>query len=194
MRLIDADKIDFSTVFKGASDFAQDTRNAAQTLIEAQPTVDIKKQIYADLEAHKKLIEDGFGGEYVVELAQIADILGELEMEYKNKEYKLSNGKTISVYYDENDICQLTKECMEILIETQKYCSKDDVTEAVRGLDIFTKNWCKNCAETDKQNDLIFRCSKCEFRNSNEECLVKIFANSKTHNYDMSNFGSMGSH
>lgn len=38
MRLIDADKIDFNEVFVGASEFAQDTRNAAQMLIDAQPT------------------------------------------------------------------------------------------------------------------------------------------------------------
>lgn len=30
MRLIDADKIDLKEVFKGASDFAKDTRNAAK--------------------------------------------------------------------------------------------------------------------------------------------------------------------
>ena len=38
MRLIDADKIDFNEVFKGESDFARDTREAAQMLINAQPT------------------------------------------------------------------------------------------------------------------------------------------------------------
>lgn len=38
MRLIDADKIDFNEVFVGASEFAQDTRNAAQMLIDNQPT------------------------------------------------------------------------------------------------------------------------------------------------------------
>ena len=38
-RLIDADKIDFNEVFVGASEFAQDTRNAAQMLIDNQPTV-----------------------------------------------------------------------------------------------------------------------------------------------------------
>ena len=42
--------------------------------------------------------------------------------------------------------------------------NKDDVTEAVRGLDVFTKNWCMNCEETDK------------------------------HNYPMQDFGSMGEH
>jgi len=37
-RLIDADKIDFNEVFVGASEFAQDTRNAAQMLIDNQST------------------------------------------------------------------------------------------------------------------------------------------------------------
>lgn len=39
-RLIDADKIDFNEVFVGASDFAKDTREAAQMLIDAQPTIE----------------------------------------------------------------------------------------------------------------------------------------------------------
>lgn len=46
MKLIDADKIDFNEVFVGASEFAQDTRNAAQMLIDAQPTAyDIDKVV-----------------------------------------------------------------------------------------------------------------------------------------------------
>ena len=40
MRLIDADKIDFNEVFIGASEFAKDTREAAQMLIDNQPTVE----------------------------------------------------------------------------------------------------------------------------------------------------------
>ena len=40
----------------------------------------------------------------------------------------------------------------------------DNITEAVHGLDIFTKNWCMNCEETDKQKNLIFRCKECYFR------------------------------
>ena len=32
--------------------------------------------------------------------------------------------------------------------------NKDDITEAIHGLDIFTKNWCMNCEEVEKQNDL----------------------------------------
>ena len=46
MRLIDADKIDFGKVFIGASDFAKDTREAAQNLIENKPTVyDVDKVV-----------------------------------------------------------------------------------------------------------------------------------------------------
>lgn len=45
-RLIDADKIDFNEVFVGASEFAQDTRNAAQMLIDNQPTAfDVDKVV-----------------------------------------------------------------------------------------------------------------------------------------------------
>ena len=46
MRLIDADKIDFEKVFIGASDFAKDTREAAQKLINEQPTAyDVDKVV-----------------------------------------------------------------------------------------------------------------------------------------------------
>lgn len=70
----------------------------------------------------------------------------------------------------------------------------DNTTEAVHGLDIFTKNWCMNCAETDKQKKLIFRCKECEFRQELGECLIKSFANDHEHDYPMEDFGSMGSH
>ena len=44
MRLIDADKIDFGKIFIGASDFAKDTREAAQRLIDEMPTAyDVNK-------------------------------------------------------------------------------------------------------------------------------------------------------
>ena len=39
MRLIDADKVDFNEVIVGASDFAKDTRAAAQSLIDGQPEI-----------------------------------------------------------------------------------------------------------------------------------------------------------
>lgn len=46
MRLIDADKIDFNEVFVGASEFAEDTRQAGKMLIDAQPTAyDVDKVV-----------------------------------------------------------------------------------------------------------------------------------------------------
>mgnify|MGYP003496251892 FL=1 len=70
----------------------------------------------------------------------------------------------------------------------------DNTTEAVHGLDIFTKNWCMNCEETEKQGDLIFRCSECEFKTEGGKCLIKTFAKEHEHNYPLSDFGSMGEH
>lgn len=77
-------------------------------------------------------------------------------------------------------------------IKLYTYGNKDNTTEAVHGLDIFTKNWCMNCAETEKTNDLVFGCGECEFSEENGDCMVKKFANSNKHSYPMGNFGSMG--
>ena len=52
MRLIDADKIDFNEAFVGASEFAQDTRNAAQMLIDNQPTAFTLDNVVEQLEEY----------------------------------------------------------------------------------------------------------------------------------------------
>lgn len=52
-RLIDADKIDFNEVFVGASEFAQDTRNAAQMFIDNQPTAFDLDKVVEQLETRK---------------------------------------------------------------------------------------------------------------------------------------------
>lgn len=72
--------------------------------------------------------------------------------------------------------------------------NSDNITEAVHGLDIFTKNWCMNCEETEKQKDLVFRCSECQFKTEDGKCLVKVFANSHKYDYPLKDFGSMGEH
>lgn len=72
--------------------------------------------------------------------------------------------------------------------------NSDNIEKAVQGLDQFTKNWCMNCKETDEKNDLVFRCSECEFVTYEDKCLVKMFAHNHKHNYNLDNFGSMGSH
>lgn len=52
-RLIDADKIDFNEVFVGTSEFAQDTRNAAQMLIDNQQTAFDVDKVVEQLETRK---------------------------------------------------------------------------------------------------------------------------------------------
>lgn len=47
-RLIDAEKIDFNEVFGGQSDFAKDTRGAAQSLIDAQPIVEAVPVVHGE--------------------------------------------------------------------------------------------------------------------------------------------------
>lgn len=70
--------------------------------------------------------------------------------------------------------------------------NKDDITEAVHGLDIFTKNWCLNCEETFEKKDLTFRCEDCTFNLNADVCAIKKFAYTHKHNYPMQDFGSMG--
>lgn len=57
MRLIDADKIDFEKVFIGASDFAKDTREAAQKLIDEQPTAYDVDKVVEQLEENAKYFQ-----------------------------------------------------------------------------------------------------------------------------------------
>ena len=61
MRLIDADKVDFNEVFKGQSDFAKDTREAAQSLIDSQPTAYDMDKVVEQFEKEKNPMyrEDG---------------------------------------------------------------------------------------------------------------------------------------
>lgn len=71
--------------------------------------------------------------------------------------------------------------------------NNDNITEAVRGLDIFTKNWCMNCKETQEKNEPTFRCNECLFKSPEGGCFIKIFAHKHKHDYPLDNFGSMGS-
>lgn len=69
--------------------------------------------------------------------------------------------------------------------------NSDNLTVAVMGLDIFTKSFCMNCEETEKQNDLVFRCDECEFKDENENCMMKRFVLNHAPEYK-GDFGSMG--
>lgn len=63
MRLIDADKIDFRAVFGGENEFAKDVRNAAQMLIDNQPTsYDVDKVVEQLEEFRAELAQFGADG------------------------------------------------------------------------------------------------------------------------------------
>lgn len=57
MRLIDADVINFNQAFGGNSEFAKDMRDAAQGLIDRQPTAFDKEKVIANLQDELKLAE-----------------------------------------------------------------------------------------------------------------------------------------
>lgn len=54
MRLIDADKIDFSKAFGGQSEFAKDLIAAVQELIDMQPTAFDKEKVIEELKSWEK--------------------------------------------------------------------------------------------------------------------------------------------
>lgn len=54
--------------------------------------------------------------------------------------------------------------------------NQDNPFVAVDGLIQFRHNWCMNVTETEKQNDLVFRCKECHFNDQvHGGCLIKIF-------------------
>ena len=59
MRLIDADKIDFSKVFGGSSDFGKDLISAAQKLIDMQPAAFDKEKVINALMIKATISEEG---------------------------------------------------------------------------------------------------------------------------------------
>ena len=76
MRLIDADKIDFEKVFIGASDFAKDTREAAQKLIDEQPAAYDVDKVVERLEDMKYVMMGNYGvRREVVNFDDLAEIV-----------------------------------------------------------------------------------------------------------------------
>lgn len=53
---------------------------------------------------------------------------------------------------------------------------------ALSGLQTFMDNWCMDVEETEKQNDLVFRCKECPFEND-VYCKIKEFG--RKHDYGL---------
>ena len=68
--------------------------------------------------------------------------------------------------------------------------NSDNLDEAIKGLNQFTKNWCMNCKETEEKNNLTFRCSKCNFSDIGGICKIKEFVVDKAGDMPK-DFGSM---
>lgn len=77
MRLIDADEIDFGKVFIGDSDFAKDTREAAQNLIDNQPTAYDVNKVVEQLEDESEIYCREYGKEDELYLKDAIDIVKE---------------------------------------------------------------------------------------------------------------------
>lgn len=76
MRLIDADEIDFNEVFVGASEFAEDTRQAGKMLINAQPTAYDVDKVVEELEEYSNADEaERHGTIPVIELDDAIEIV-----------------------------------------------------------------------------------------------------------------------
>ena len=52
-------------------------------------------------------------------------------MTYHKEEYTLHNGQKIYVQYNEYNICQVTKECIEILIDLYQQGRTDAIDECI---------------------------------------------------------------
>ena len=78
-------------------------------------------------------------------------------MTYYKEEYTLHNGKKISVIYDEYNICQVSKECIEMLLDLYQQGRVDAIDEFVKKIcEKYTKeeskgNYKQYCGEI-KQN------------------------------------------
>ena len=61
-------------------------------------------------------------------------------------------------------------------MSSAKSINLNNPSDAIEGLIQFRHNWCMNVTETDKQEDLVFRCKECHFNDQvGGGCLVKIF-------------------
>lgn len=91
MRLIASDQVDFGKIFIGASDFAKDTREAAQKFTDSQSAVlEIDEKMAVDIKQAIKYFED--------ELSQIkvfSDIVSFREVERRSIETALKILKRI---------------------------------------------------------------------------------------------------
>ena len=67
-------------------------------------------------------------------------------MTYYPKEYTLHNGKKIYAEYDDHNICQITKECIEMLLDLYQQGRVDAIDE-------FVKKICEKYTEEESKGN-----------------------------------------
>ena len=70
-------------------------------------------------------------------------------MTYHKEEYTLHNGKKIYALYDEHNVCQATKECIEMLLDLYKQGRVD-------AIDDFRKEICKMIVQSERNGNYRF--------------------------------------
>ena len=83
-------------------------------------------------------------------------------MTYHKEEYTLHNGKKIYVLYDDHNVCQATKECIEILIDLYQQGRADIIDELYNKID---EGVCDICEHKDFESDC-FKTCKFEVENA----------------------------
>ena len=83
-------------------------------------------------------------------------------MTYHKEEYTLHNGKKIYVQYDDHNICQITKECLEMLLDLYQQGRTDIIDELYNKID---EGVCDICEHKDFENDC-FKTCKFEVENA----------------------------
>ena len=62
-------------------------------------------------------------------------------MTYHKEEYTLHNGNKISVQYNEYNICQITRDCLEIILDLYQQSREDAIDECNKKLDELERNY-----------------------------------------------------
>ena len=83
-------------------------------------------------------------------------------MTYHKEEYTLHNGKKIYVQYDDHNVCQVTKECIEMLIDLYQQGRADIIDELYNKID---EGVCDICEHKDFESDC-FKTCKFEVENA----------------------------
>ena len=83
-------------------------------------------------------------------------------MTYHKEEYTLHNGQKIYALYDEHNVCQATKECIEMLIDLYQQGRADIIDELYNKID---EGVCDICEHKDFESDC-FKTCKFEVENA----------------------------